>query len=774
MFRRLRSCRAKPFFARGGAARAAAVMACLCLGFWSSSSAARVSIIHGPTPIPAGAARLAGDLTVVNEKLAFALAIESPAPYGVPRGALVDLAPVVDGHIGRNRVVFADFIPNNWSAWPNTYQHVTVVKDSAEEAVIQAERDWGAVKVLTRYSLRSGDDQIHFVVTMTNGGSAPLTDLRSGVTLWPNSGFLFAVPGLAGVEDGPAKAALSNRVVAYDADWMVALHAPYLDHVGYGSKDMYQTHSLAPGERRSFEAWLQVGASGDLAPVVAEEIERRGLPSGAVSGAVADASGHAVDQPVVVILKDGQPYAWTLGRHGHYRIALPVGDYTAYATAKGYSQTPPRDLHVTAGGGLAQNFAGLKPPGHLVFHVTRKDTGAPLDARITIETGQKPLVEFLGRRTFFTELDKTGMADVALAPGNYEFKAAYAADVLAAPVEVKASVVSGRTQSAKAAIAVLFDPRAKGWASADLHHHADQAEAVTPPADLARSQLAAGLDMLFVSDHDSTVNHRALQDIADRRGVPFMPSIEISTSWAHFNAYPLRLGGPLKIDTSKTDIGAVLAEAHRMGATVVQINHPFIPYGYFASLDGGVAPGGWNPDFDLIEINAANRGDDGKVLAKLAAFWNQGDRYYLTAGTDTHDVWNTLSGSVRMYAHLDGPLTPATYAAALKSGHAYVTYGPLIFPDRMFGDDMKVAPHAPISLGFDLKAVDGLKSVTLVGRGGVVETQDLTKAGREIHVAFTVSTPTSTWYALQVEDAAGHHAYSNPVWVDVATSSKAP
>jgi hypothetical protein len=754
-------------------AQAAACAVCLCL--WASSSCADVRIIHGPTPIPGGDARAAGDITVVNEKLAFGLAVESPAPYGVPRGALVDLAPVADGHIGRDRVVFADFIPNNWSAWPNTYQRVTVIKDTPGEAVIEADRDWGAARIVTRYSLSAGSDQIHIQVTMTNGGKAPLTNLRSGVTLWPNSGFLFAVPGLAAVEDGPAAGALSDRVVAYDAGWAVALHAPYLDHVGYGSKDMYQTHSLAPGESRTFEAWLQVGSSGDLAPVVAEEIARKHLPSGVVSGAVTDASGGGVEAPVVVFLKGGQPYAWTLGHGGRYSLALPAGDYTAYATAKGYSQTEPHALHVASGAAALQDFAGLQPPGDLTFHVTRKDTGAPLDARITIEAGQKPLVEFLGRRTFFTELDPKGTVEMALAPGDYVFKAAYAGDVLAQPVEVKAGVVSGRAQSADAAIDVLYDPRAQGWASADLHHHADQAEAVTPPDYLARSEFAAGLDMLFVSDHDSMVNHRALQAIADRRGVPFMPSVEISTSWAHFNAYPLRLGEPLAIDTSRTDIDAVFAEARRLGAQVVQINHPFIPYGYFASLDAGVAPGGWNPAFDLVEINSANMGDDGKALAKLAAFWNQGDRYYLTAGTDTHDVWNTLSGQVRMYAHLDGPLTPASFAAALKAGHAYVTYGPLIFPDQMFGDDLKVIPGARFALGFDLKAVDGLKLARLVGKDGAVATDDLAAAGRETHVAFTLSTPLSTWYALDVEDQAGHHAYSNPIWVDAATyPAKAP
>ncbi len=733
-------------------------------------------VIHGPTPIPGGDARSAGDITVVNERLAFGLAVQSPAPYGVPRGALVDLAPVADGKILRDRVVFADFIPNNWSAWPNSYQRVTVDKDTPEEAVVRSERDWGAVKLVTVYELKSGADQVHVTVTMTNDGPAPLKDLRSGLTLWPNSGYLFAVPGLADVEDGPAAGALSDRVSAYDEGWAVTLHAPYLDHVGYGSKDMYQSHSLAPGERRSFEAWLQVGTSGDLAPVVAEEIARKHLAFSDLAGAVTAADGKPVEAPVVVIEKAGKPYGWTIGQAGRYRIALPAGDYGVYATAKGYSQAPVIPVHIAAGAAARQDFAALQPPGRIAFSVTRQDNGAPLDARISIEAGQKPVVQFLGRKTFFTELDRKGHVDVTLAPGDYGFKVAYAQDVLAAPVSVTAKVAPGQTQAVKAPIAVLFEPEAAGWYSADLHHHADQAEAVTPPADLARSQLAAGLDLLFVSDHDSTLNHRALQAIADRRRMAFIPSVEISTSWAHFNAYPVRLGEPLAIDTSQTTIDGVLAEARRLGASVVQINHPFIPYGYFASLDGGVAPGGWNPGFDLVEINGDNMKDDDKVLAKLAAFWNRGERYYLTAGTDTHDVWNQLSGKVRMFAHVDGPVTARSFAAGLKAGHAYATYGPLIAPDQMFGDDLKVRPGAPFSLGFDLKAVDGLKQVTLVGASGVVAALDLTAAGRQTHVAFPLSAQASTWYSITVEDQAGHRAYSDPIWVEAVAypAAKAP
>ena len=320
---------------------------------------------------------------------------------------------------------------------------------------------------------------------------------------------------------------------------------------------------------------------------------------------------------------------------------------------------------------------------------------------------------------------------------------------------------------ATVAVRRLFDPAARHWYSADLHHHADQAEAVTPPADLARSQLAAGLDLLFVSDHDSTVNHGTLQAIADRRGLAFIAGIELSASWGHFNAYPLLPGLPLGIDTGTATIDEILREGRRQGAIVIQVNHPFIPYGYFTSVSTGVAPGGFNPAFDLIEINAAAPADDAKVLQTVWNFWNAGHRYYLTAGTDTHDVWHDESGSVRAFAHIEGQVTAKAFAQALKEGHGYVTFGPLVFPSVVFGDELKVKPGQPFSLGFDLQAVAGLKQAELIGRGEVLQTRAFDAALQQSHLDFPLATTHSSWYALIVEDKDGHKAYTDPIWVDV-------
>ncbi|HEX4388554.1 MAG TPA: CehA/McbA family metallohydrolase [Steroidobacteraceae bacterium] len=732
---------------------------------------AQVHVLMGPTPIPNAAARAAGDITVSNEKLAFALAVQSPPPYGVPRGALVALAPVSHGHIGRNRVVFADFIPNNWAAWPNTYQHVEVLDKGPEQVRVRAERDWGAVRISTVYTLHAKADRIELTTTMSNEGNATLSALLSGFTLWPNSGFLFPVPGLAGLNEGKATDVLAPRVSAYDRDWAVTLHAPYLDYVGSGSRDLLLQHALKPKESRTFSAWLQVGSSGDLAPVVAEDIEEARLPAGDVHGNVTSRDGAAVAESVVMVEKDGKPYAWTLGHGSAYRLRLPAAQYTLYATGRAYSRSPAQNLSLAADRDEVRNFTQLDKPGRVAFAVADADNGGPLDARITIKSGDKPPVEFLGRSTFFTELERRGQLSESIAPGEYRFAVSAGGGFLARDAEVDVSVKSGQDAQARVGITPLIDPPGRGWYAADLHHHADQAEAVTPPADLVRSQLAAGLNVIFVSDHDSTANLETLAKLAHSRGLTFLPGIELSPSWGHFNAYPVKLGARLAIDPGTAAVGDVIKEARRLGASVVQVNHPFIPYGYFTSVAAGVAPGGFNGGFDLVEINSTVPRDDVKVLQRVWQYWNEGHRYYLSGGSDTHDVWNDLSGRVRTFVHVEGELSAASFAQSLKAGHAYVSYGPVIFPSVMFGSELKVEAREPFVLGFDLAAVAGLKRAELVSSGVVKDTRLFEHAPLRGRAQFSLITEHPAWYALVVEDAQGRKAYSDPIWVTLETSA---
>lgn len=727
---------------------------------------ADVTVTRGPTPIPDGEAVAAGDITVQNDHLAFTLAVESQAPWGVPRGVIVDMAPVRNGVPDLDRIAFADFIPNNWSGWPNTRQQVEVLTETPEKVVIRATRDFGAAEIQTTYTLDEGSDRIHLATTMTNNGSEVLADHMSGFTLWPDTGYLFSVPGLAGEESVTAEKALSDRVVAYDRDWFIALHAPYFDRVEYKSKDLYLLHSLAPGESRSFEGWLQAGPSGDLAPVVAAEIERAGKPGGTLTGRIAS-DGKAVGNAVLVVEKEGAPFAWTLTPDGNFSMNLPAGEYRVYGTAEGYSQSAPRTLTVAAGESTTLDFGDLQPPGTVSFAVT--DTaGRALDAKIGIAEGQAPVVEFLGRRTFFTETDAPGKAQATLAPGDYVLSVGHGAGFLGKAKEVPVTVAAGGRMDVPVELELLARPSAQGWFASDMHHHADQLEGTTPPADLVRSELAAGLDLIFVSDHDTTVNHAELARIAESRNIPFIPSIELSPSWGHFNAYPLTLGEPLQIDTSTATAAEVLAEARRLGADAIQSNHPFIPYGYLASLEAGTVPGGFATGIDLLELNGPD--DDAKVFERAGQLWTQGQRIYLSGGSDAHDVWVDESGKARAYVHVPGALTADSFVANLKNGHAYVTRGPLVIPSVMFGSDLRAQPGEPLGLSFDLAAANGLAKATLVGPQGEIESRSLEAAPQTGTVGFETVMPEESgegaqWVALVVEDTAGRMAFTNPIWL---------
>lgn len=737
--------------------------AALALLFWPGPSAAAVRVIIGPTPIPGGQAKAAGDITLMNEKLAAAIAVNTSPPWAIPKGALIDAAPVVNGSIEHDRIAFADFLPNSWSAWPSAHQHVEIVTDTPALAVVRAARDWNAVKIVTTYSLRAGDDCIHIVVTMTNGGAAPVVDTLSGLVLWSQGGYFFGVPGLPHQMSGSAAGAMADRIVAYDKDWLIALHEPVFDRFGYGQRDLYLRHTLAPGRSRTFEGWLQILGRGDMAPVVKAEIRRRKLPSGTVAGTVRGAGGPLLKAPVVVAEKDGVPYTWALGQDGRYTLELPAGRYELYATGEGYSQTAPVAVSLRANETVSQDFAGLQPPGRLRVSVTDQATGAPLDAHLEIKTGQKPVVEYLGKHVFFTDLQPKGRTEITLAPGPYVLSVGSGAGFLSKALDVPVTVVSGQAQPLAVAVDRLFNPEKAGWYSADMHHHSDQEDGVTPPADLARSELAAGLDLLFVSDHDTTANHKVLQKIADERGVPFIPSIELSPSWGHFNAYPVKLGAPMTLEMSKATVQEVFAEAHRMGAEFIEVNHPYNPgEGYFASLDRGVAAGGFDPDFNFLEINGSEPDKDDKTLAAAWKFWGQGKRYYLAAGSDTHDVWNGRSGNARVYVHVDGPLTTASFLDGLKRGHAFVSHGPLVFADPMFGETAALK-GGRVDLTFSLEAVAGLKRATVIGQGQPVKTVDYRAGETTSRLAFTATA--AGFYAVTVEDAAGKTAHTDPIWV---------
>ncbi len=251
------------------------------------------------------------------------------------------------------------------------------------------------------------------------------------------------------------------------------------------------------------------------------------------------------------------------------------------------------------------------------------------------------------------------------------------------------------------------------------------------------------------------------------------PSLELSPSWGHFNAWPLRPGQPLAIDTGTATIDEVLGEARRQGAIVVQSNHPFIPYGYLASLGAGVVPGGFNPAFDLAEINA-DVPYDTRCCRRSGGCGTRGIATTCRAARTC-----TTSGTTSPAA--SGPSLTSTarsrrrrYAEAVKNGHAYVSYGPLIEPAVMFGSELKVRPGAPFPLAFSAAVGDRAEAGQADRRGHRGVHAGLQRRAARSARRVQADGAGRTWYSIEVEDVAGLKAYSNPIWVDAVELPQFP
>jgi len=62
----------------------------------------------------------------------------------------------------------------------------------------------------------------------------------------------------------------------------------------------------------------------------------------------------------------------------------------------------------------------------------------------------------------------------------------------------------------------------------DLHAHSTVSDGTEPPADVMRAAAAAGLDVVALTDHDSTAGWEAAQSAAISVGIGFVPGMEVT------------------------------------------------------------------------------------------------------------------------------------------------------------------------------------------------------------------------------------------------------
>ncbi|TWD81119.1 hypothetical protein FB561_2223 [Kribbella amoyensis] len=106
------------------------------------------------------------------------------------------------------------------------------------------------------------------------------------------------------------------------------------------------------------------------------------------------------------------------------------------------------------------------------------------------------------------------------------------------------------------------------WVAGDFHAHSLHSDGSTPIANLAALGVAAGLDVLACTDHNTEAHHAELPAVGKRFGIGLIPGQEVTTESGHANAF----GAIGAIDFRRPAATWVTAVAARGG--LLSINHP--------------------------------------------------------------------------------------------------------------------------------------------------------------------------------------------------------
>ena len=374
-----------------------------------------------------------------------------------------------------------------------------------------------------------------------------------------------------------------------------------------------------------------------------------------------------------------------------------------------------------------------------------------------------------------------GLGETMLPPGEYAISLDRG-DLTAAPVTRTVRLSPGETASVAIELRRQYDPRSRGYYGADLHVHTHASgDGVTPIQTAVWAQRAADLDLAVISDHDTAAGHLSFAEEAERLGMPYLLSEEITTSvWGHFNVFPLRLGEVVGGSREKTPT-EYFSEARAKGARIVQVNHPLWGggQGYFARMD--------DPEFDWgFQTVEVLNGFDGKLgetdfgaVQAVFELWTQGRRVTATGGSDDHNMDKLVAqvGNPRTYVYVDlkdgEDLTAERWLAALGAGRAFVTSGPLVYlmaqEGALLGSRLRAG--GPLRLQIEVESRKPLRALRLWHNGRELRAFPL--EGHEASIVWE-GIARSGWYAVTVEAEDEGFALTNPIWVETLPAEEVP
>jgi len=178
------------------------------------------------------------------------------------------------------------------------------------------------------------------------------------------------------------------------------------------------------------------------------------------------------------------------------------------------------------------------------------------------------------------------------------------------------------------------------------------------------------------------------------------------------------------------------------------------------------------PTYDAIDIlmPPEERAADQAALKLWFLLLDHG--YHIAASGSSDATFDRpgggVPGKVRMYTHLDGELELSRVAAAIQSGHSFVTTGPLVTLEiGGHGSGDVVTLPSPALKGRIRVWADRITRVELIRNGAVFRSFPVSSGKTEFDEGFEIAETGRAWYVARVYGAGEMQvAVTNPVWFE--------
>ncbi|ADG10295.1 phosphotransferase [Caulobacter segnis] len=344
--------------------------------------------------------------------------------------------------------------------------------------------------------------------------------------------------------------------------------------------------------------------------------------------------------------------------------------------------------------------------------------------------------------------------------------------------------------------AALAKATTPGWYRGDLHMHTAHSDGGCVTGDAPRAPcpvyrtvlaaLAAGLDFIAVTDHNTTSQAQALAELQPSfPNLLLMTGREVTTFQGHANVFGPTAFIDFRLGSSSVPTIRDLQRAVTAAGGIFSINHPAVPSGEQCMGCGWTAK---DTDFDAVQaIEVANGGNE-KALGGFEGvlsgvpFWenqlNQGRRITAIGGSDNHDAGvphdqPSALGRPTTVIRAEG-LSSEALLTGLRAGRVFVDLEGT--RDRMLDLSASVDGVSAV-MGGVLEARPGqtisfVATITGVDRAGLELIQD----GLPIHPPVSATGQfeiqmgrRQTWVRINVRDAQGRLLLiGNPIYLSPA------